>query len=73
MLGAKCEDELWQLGKALDAARAPLRPASANDAVFTLPANDPLFAEPAAETIPPPEPLPPGWDCVGGVLGELMA
>ncbi|MFM7254997.1 MAG: PriCT-2 domain-containing protein, partial [Betaproteobacteria bacterium] len=54
-------------------AHAPLRPASANDAVFTLPANDPLFAEPAAETVPPPEPLPPGWDCVGGVLGELMA
>lgn len=38
-----------------------------------LQAADPIAVEPAAQTLPPPKPLPPGWDQVGGVVADMMA
>ncbi len=45
----------------------------AREMLNALQANDPIVLEPAAVALPPPKPMPAGWDQVGGVIADLMA
>lgn len=45
----------------------------AREMLNALQANDPIILEPAAVALPPPKPMPAGWDQVGGVIADLMA
>ena len=45
----------------------------ARELLESLQANDPISLESAAKTLlPPPKPLPVGWDQVGGVIADMM-
>ncbi len=44
----------------------------ARELLESLHTEDPIEIEPRADPVPPPKPLPPGWDQVGGVLADLM-
>lgn len=45
----------------------------ARELLNALQAADPISLEPAQVTLPPPKPMPAGWDQVGGVIADMMA
>lgn len=45
----------------------------ARELLEALQSTDPIGLEPAGDTLPPPKPLPAGWDQVGGVIADMMA
>lgn len=44
----------------------------AREMLNALQSNDPIVLEPAEVSLPPPKPMPAGWDQVGGVIADLM-
>ncbi len=44
----------------------------AREMLNALQSNDPIVLDPAEVTLPPPKPMPAGWDQVGGVIADLM-
>ncbi len=45
----------------------------AREMLNALQSNDRIVLEPAEIALPPPQPMPAGWDQVGGVIADLMA
>lgn len=45
----------------------------ARDLLEALQANNPILLDVVTNTPPPPQPLPKGWDQVGGLVGQMMA
>jgi Primase C terminal 2 (PriCT-2)/Bifunctional DNA primase/polymerase, N-terminal/Protein of unknown function (DUF3987) len=45
----------------------------ARELLEALKSTDPIGLEPTGDTLPPPKPLPAGWDQVGGVIADMMA
>ncbi len=44
----------------------------AREMLNALQSSDPIVLDPAEVTLPPPKPMPAGWDQVGGVIADLM-
>ncbi|MCG9087809.1 PriCT-2 domain-containing protein [Laribacter hongkongensis] len=44
----------------------------ARELLNALQAADPISLEPAQVALPPPKPMPAGWDQVGGVIADMM-
>ena len=44
----------------------------AREILNALQSNDPIVLDPAEVSLPPPKPMPAGWDQVGGVIADLM-